>query len=133
MKIHSFRLKPGQDLKPEIEKFVKDNNIKAGFVITCVAGFTHVTLRMAGAEPDSQDIRKIEGPFELTSLVGTVSVNGCHLHATVTNKEGQAFGGHLKEDSPVNPTAEIVIGEDVSKTFYREMDDETGFKELIIK
>jgi predicted DNA-binding protein with PD1-like motif len=116
-----------------VEQYVNQNNIKAGFVITCVAGVKQATLRMAGAEPDNQDIRVFEGPLEVDSMVGTVSTNGCHLHVTVSNKEGQVFGGHLKENSPVYPTAEIVIGEDTERVYTREMDEETGFKELVVK
>jgi len=36
MKIYTFRIKPGNDLKSELETFVKAKNIQAGFVITCV-------------------------------------------------------------------------------------------------
>lgn len=133
MKIHTFRLKPGQDLKPEIEKYVNTHNIQAGFIITCVAGLKHATLRMADAKPDKQDIRTFEGPLEVTSLVGTVSVNGSHIHITVSDKEGAAYGGHLKENSTVHLTAEIVIGEDENATYTREQDEDTGFTELVIK
>lgn len=133
MKIHTFRLKPDQDLREGIEHYVQQYNIQAGFIITCVAGVKKVTLRMAGAEPESQDVRTFEGPFEVDGLVGTVSVNGCHLHIAVSDKEGRAFGGHLKENSPVYPTAEIVLGEDTEKIYCREMDEGTGFKELIIR
>jgi len=133
MKIHTLRLKPGQDLKPEIEKYLANNAIKAGFIITCVAGLKHATLRMADAKPDKQDIRTFEGPLEVTSLVGTVSVNGCHLHITVSDKEGVAFGGHLKENSPVHLTAELVIGEDENAVYTREPDETTGFTELVVR
>ena len=97
MKTHTFRLKPGQDLNTEIERFVTKAGIKAGFIITCVAGLEQATLRMAGAMPDKQDIRTYKGDYELTSLVGTVSTNGVHLHMSISDKEGQSFGGHLKE------------------------------------
>lgn len=132
MKIHAFRLKPGADLKAEIENFVKANNIKAGFIVTCVGGLSQACMRMAGALPDKQDIRKYEGDFEITSLVGTVSTNGVHLHMAISDKEGQSFGGHLKEGTITHPTAEIVIGEDENATYTREMDEETGFPELVV-
>ncbi|HEY8998736.1 MAG TPA: DUF296 domain-containing protein [Candidatus Saccharimonadales bacterium] len=32
MKFHTFRVKPGEDLKVEIEKFAAANNIQAGFI-----------------------------------------------------------------------------------------------------
>jgi len=133
MKIHTFRLKPGQDLKVEIERFVAEANIRAGFIITCVAGLEQATIRMAGATPDRQDIRTYKGDYELTSLVGTVSVNGVHLHMSISDKEGQNFGGHLKEGTIIHPTAEIIIGEDESTMYTRELDEETGFPELKIE
>ena len=133
MKLHTFRIKPSNDLKIELEKYVKANNIQAGFIITCVGGLSQATMRMAGAMPEKQDIRTYEGDFEITSLVSTVSVNGVHLHMSISDKEGKGFGGHLKEGTIIHPTAEIVIGEDKEATYIRELDGETGFPELIVK
>lgn len=127
MKLHTFRINPGNDLKTEIEKFIQTKGIKAGFIITCVGGLSQATMRMAGALPDKQDIRTYDGDFEITSLTGTVSVNGVHLHMSISDKEGQGFGGHLKEGTLIHPTAEIVIGEDETVTYTRELDEETGF------
>lgn len=132
MKIHTFRLKPATDLKTGIEQFVAAHAIQAGFVITCVAGLSQVALRMAGVVPDRQDIRTYSGDYEATSLVGTVSVNGVHLHMSIADTEGRGFGGHLKEGTIVHPTAEIVIGEDESVVYTRELDEETGFPELAV-
>lgn len=132
MKIHTFRLKPGSDLKREIEAFAKRHNIEAGFVITCVAGLSQATIRMAGAAPDKQDIRTLTEDFEVTSLVGTVSIHGVHLHIALSNREGQGLGGHLKEGTIIQPTAEIVIGEDGQTVYRREFDADTGFDELTV-
>ena len=133
MKFITFRLKPGSDLKSGIETAVSKYSIRAGFIATCVGGLEQVTVRMAGATPDSQDIRTITGNFEIVSLVGTVSVNGIHLHLSFSDKEGAVRGGHLKAGAIVSPTAEIIIGIVEDATFTREMDDETGFKELVVK
>jgi len=54
------------------------------------------------------------------------------LHITVSDNEGAAFGGHLKENSIVHLTAEIVIGEDENVVYSREPDEETGFTELVV-
>lgn len=132
MKIHTFRITPGGDLKAEIEAFVRQQRIEAGFIITCVAGLSQATIRMAGAVPERQDIRTLEGDYEVTSLVGTVSTNGVHLHIAISDSEGKGIGGHLKEGTIVHPTAEIVIGEDESATYTREFDAETGFDELVV-
>lgn len=52
---------------------------------------------MAGAKPDQQDIRTMNDEYEIISLVGTVSVNGSHLHLSFSDKNGDVMGGHLKE------------------------------------
>lgn len=132
MKVHTFRLKPGADLKTEIERYAQAKGIKAGFIITCVAGLSQACVRMAGAQPDNQDIRTYKGDFEVTSLVGTLSPDGVHLHMAISDNEGHSYGGHLKEGTIVHPTAEIVIGEDEHVTYARELDEATGFPELVV-
>lgn len=87
---------------------------------------------MAGATPTAQDIRTLKGDYEIVSLVGTVSVNGVHLHMSFSDSDGIVRGGHLKEGTLIHPTAEIVIGVDENAEMRREMDEETGFAELII-
>ncbi|MEK7152666.1 MAG: PPC domain-containing DNA-binding protein, partial [Patescibacteria group bacterium] len=111
---------------------ISKHAIKAGFIVTCVGGLEQATIRMAGAKPDAQDIRTMGGDFEIVSLVGTVSTNGVHLHMSFSNKNGVVQGGHLKEGTIIHPTAEIVIGVDETVTFKRELDQGTGFKELVV-
>lgn len=133
MKTFAFRLKPGTDIKKEIEAFATLNGLKAAFVVTCVGGLRQVTMRMAGATPEAQDIQTITEDLEIVSLVGTTGTNGSHFHIAVSDKDGKVLGGHLKGGAIVHPTAEIVLGEMEDATFIREMDDETGFKELVVK
>lgn len=132
MKTAAFRLKPGADLKQSIESYAMDNKI-SGSVITCVAGLESVVIRMAGATPDSQDVRTYEGKFEVVSLVGTLSPDGVHLHIAVSDKDGKVLGGHLKDGSIVGFTAEIVLGIEQDKKFSRQPDEQTGFDELIVE
>ncbi len=137
MKIHTFRVTPGNDLKLEIEKYVATNDIKAGFIMTCVGGVRCAVLRsadVASGRPSKQDILKFTGDndnnFEIVSLSGTVGTAGLHLHMAIADAKGVCFGGHLKEGTIVHPTAEVVIGEDEDVVYVREMDEETGFAEL---
>lgn len=136
MKLHTIRINPGKDLKLEIENFVAVNNIRAGFIITCVGGAARATLRSADVGLDKQDILTFKGPnknnFEITSLVGTVSTNGIHVHMSISDSKGRGFGGHLKEGTIIYPTAEIVIGEDERVVYTRELDQETGYPELVV-
>jgi predicted DNA-binding protein with PD1-like motif len=47
MKTYVCRFRPNQDLHKELDKFVKENDLKAAFIITCVGSLTKATLRMA--------------------------------------------------------------------------------------
>ena len=47
LKIFALRLKPGQDLRVELEKFAKERNIKAGFMMTAVGSLKKAALRLA--------------------------------------------------------------------------------------
>lgn len=69
--------------------------------------------------------------FEVLSLVGTLSSDGLHLHASLGDEEGEVRGGHLIR-AIVYTTAEIVIGDAPALTFSRDLDPRTGFKELAI-
>ncbi|MBD3251678.1 DUF296 domain-containing protein [Candidatus Uhrbacteria bacterium] len=132
MKQISFRLKPGDLLREEIERRASENDIKAGVLLSIVGGLKHAELRMAGSEPDAQSFMSFEGPFEIVSGTGTISKNGCHLHVSISDREGNVFGGHLRKGCAVAYTAEIVIGIFDDVVYTREMDEETGFKELNI-
>ena len=69
--------------------------------------------------------------FEVLSLVGTVSPDGLHLHASLGDEEGAVSGGHLVR-AIVHTTAEVVVGEASALAFSRVMDPDTGFKELVV-
>lgn len=140
MRIHTLRITPGKDLKQAIEAYVTECNIHAGFIVTCVGGLQKATLRSADispGKPSKQALLHFSGPndnnFEITSLTGTVSVNGVHLHMSIADKEGTVYGGHLKEGALIYPTAEVVIGEDTESVYARELDMHTGYAELVVR
>lgn len=131
MRIYTTRLKPGQEIISELLEIIKNENIPAGFIITAVGGFSHIKCRMAGATPDKQDIREYDGKFELVSMVGTLSKDGVHIHVSFSDETGKVIGGHLKS-GVVYPTLEIVIGIDNDSSYNRKLDEDTGFKELVV-
>lgn len=131
MRLHTFRLAPGQELRSTVEDFCRDKNIQSAVIVTCVASIVDPKLRMAGAEPDNQDIRDFNGDFEVVSLVGTIVGGDAHLHISCSDKQGKVIGGHLKS-AKVRFTAEVSIGEDEHATYTRQLDNETGFEELVV-
>jgi len=127
--IHAIRLNPGEDLKAGIEKLVKDKNIEAGWISTCVGSLTKYNLRFAN-QPDGNSR---EGHFEIISLTGTISINGSHLHLAVSDSTGTTIGGHLLEGNIIYTTAELVISFTDKYEFTRAKDGTTQWEELQIK
>lgn len=125
----TIRLKPGEDLKASMDSFIIRNKIRAACILTCVGSLEQACIRFANRKEADTLKRK----FEIVSLTGTLSLNGSHLHISLSDENGNTTGGHLKEGSLIYTTAEIVIGIMPDVSFERETDSTYGYKELIIK
>ena len=124
----SLRLRPGQDVKEELDKLVRDQHIEAGLLLTCVGSLTDVSLRLANQEKATT----YRGHFEIVSLVGTLSTSGSHVHLSVSDSTGRTLGGHLMAGNLIYTTAELVIGILPDVIFTREPDPTFGYRELVI-
>lgn len=129
MKIHAFRLTKGMDLKKSIENYVVENKIKSGVILSAVGCLYQVCLRTA----DGKTVKTINEDYEIVSATGTLSIDGCHIHISLSDINLKTIGGHLKDNCLVNVTAEIVLAEFDEYEFSREFDEATGYKELVIK
>ena len=140
---HAFRLQPDDSLKEclcQIAEIVfariPEDECSSLLVMTAVGSLKDVTLRLANATRNDGDkkgneIKRWQERFEIVSLVGTFSRDGsCHLHLSISDAEGNTFGGHLM-DGVVFTTCEVVLGSIQGVNFPREFDDRTGFDELI--
>ena len=127
--VHVLRLKPGQDLKGEIESFVKNKKIEAASILSAVGSLTQVKLRFA----NKNDATSLSGHFEVVALSGTTSRRGSHIHLAVADSVGKTTGGHLLEGSTVYTTMEIVLGVYPQVIFDRTLDPASGYKELDVK
>ena len=124
-----YRFRPGQDLFVEIRKAAEKHDIQAGCVVAIVGSVQQASIRFS----DHDEATRIEGNFEIVSLSGTVSVNGCHLHLSLSDYNGRTIGGHLKDGNLVYTTVEIVLGIFRDLRFERQFDPESGFPELVIQ
>lgn len=131
MKTIAKRLTDGQDLFVEIKKLVSEHDVQAGVILSAVGSLKQSTIRVPVIDGNVQYIHPQD--LEIDTLHGTVSNNGCHLHITVSDIEGNAWGGHLKEGCIIRTTCELVIGILEDKVFTREPDEQTGFDELVIQ
>lgn len=125
---HSFRLTKGMDLKKEIEEYAINNKI-SGVILSSVGCLTKLAIRLA----DGETVIEREEPFEIVSVMGTLSKDGVHLHISVSDSEGNTIGGHLKNGCIINTTAEVVMLEIDNVKFSREFDESTGYYELVVR
>ncbi|KAK9531916.1 hypothetical protein VZT92_011307 [Zoarces viviparus] len=133
LQVHAVRFGPGQELLGSLQAFVEEKRLRAPFIITCVGSVTKATLRLANATAtNTNEVIHLSGRFEIVSLVGTLN-RDAHVHVCLSDGEGRTVGGHVLGDLEVFTTAEVVVGEAVDLQFTREMDEKTGFPELVVQ
>ena len=125
----ALRLRPGDDLRIELERAFADAPERAGFVAASVGSLSRLALRHAGRD----EAGIVEGCFELVGLSGTLSVDGPHLHLLASDPDGRVAGGHVLPGCVVRTTAEVVIGLARGVRFTRPVDEETGHAELALE
>ena len=124
-----LRLRPGQDLKAELQAFAKTHSLRAAFLASAVGSLTEVHLRYANQDAGTRQ----SGHFEILSLSGTLAADGLHVHLSVADGTGAVTGGHLLDGCRVYTTVELVIGEATALTFARELDSTYGYRELTVR
>lgn len=124
----AVRLTQGDDLKQQIAQLVRMHGIHAGSIASCVGSLSQLNIRLA----DSVSTLKMLAPFEILALSGTLTHDHCHLHITVADDQGHAWGGHLLEGNLINTTAELMIHHYPQHRFTRQFDPNTGYSELLI-
>ena len=128
MENYTFRLKSAQDLFDSIGLFVHKKGIEAGCVMSGIGSLTRFTVRFADRELPTE----YEGPFEIVSLAGTVSIHGSHLHISVSDGDGKTIGGHLVSGCKIYTTAEIVLAAFPNTMYKREFAEDSGYEELVV-
>ncbi|WP_238387993.1 PPC domain-containing DNA-binding protein [Hymenobacter sediminis] len=128
LRTYALRLKPGQDLRKELLAFAEQHQLRASAILTGVGSLTTASLRLANQPGPTQ----YKGHFEIVSLVGTLSINGSHLHMSVADSTGRTVGGHLLDGNIIYTTVELVIGEMPELDFRREPDPTYGYQELTV-
>lgn len=129
MRVLAFRLHPHQDLRQRLQAIAVHHGIEAGFILSGIGSLRRASLRFA----DHPQPEHLEGPFEVISLNGTLSLHGLHIHMAIADPKGHIIGGHLCDGSIIYTTAEIIIGIADSQVFGRAIDNHTGFLELSIQ
>lgn len=127
LRIHVFRLRPGNDLLGSIRAYVNANHIQAAVLLSAVGSLTQASIRYAN-QPEAHIHT---GHFEIVSITGTVEEGGEHIHISVATGQGNMIGGHLMTGCKIYTTTEVTLGELLGVRFARETDTQgSGWDEL---
>ena len=122
----AIRLAPGEDLRLALTEAFEAEPEASGFVTACVGSLSRAALRHAGRD----EAAVTEAAYEIVSLSGTFSPDGCHLHAALSGEDGRMTGGHVLPGCLIRTTAEVILGLTDAVRFARAVDPATGYEEL---
>lgn len=123
----ALRLAPGEDLRRALEDQARARGWQAAFVLGGIGSLRPAAIRMAGAE----QALILEQDLELLTLSGSIGPQGAHLHASVGDASGKVTGGHVAYGCRVRTTAELLVAVLPGWQFARELDERTGYPELV--
>jgi len=129
MQFLPLRLRPGADLRAELEAALHQAGTDSAFVVCGIGSLIDARLRYAGKPAEAT----IAGPLEIVSLSGSLTRSGVHLHMSVSDASGRVCGGHVGQGNVVRTTAEILLALLPLGTLAREHDAATGFSELTVR
>ena len=121
------RIDKGEELLEEVKKVALAENVKLAEV-SALGAINDLTVGVFNTLEKKYYANHFEGPYEITSLTGTIStMNGeyyAHLHMSAGNDKGEVFGGHLNR-AVISATCEMVIRV-IDGTVDRRFSEEVG-------
>ncbi len=124
-----LRLVPGADQRAALEDIVRSRACSVVFGLQGICSLSVAQLRYAFIDEPAE----LRGDLEILTRVWSLSVDGAHLHMSVSDRDGRVFGGHVAKGCIVRTTAEILVAELAEHRFSRETDPLTGFPELVVR
>ena len=127
-KVHYIKFEKDQLLLESLTDYAKKYAIKTG-EISFIGAVQNVNVMYMNQDNKKYDKHTFEGGHEVLSGLGNISLlDGeafVHVHITVADKDGKAFGGHLDEGTRIW-LIEAVIKEPTlfGKGIERHFDDE---------
>lgn len=128
-----IRVDRGEELIEGIKTAVKKEKVRLG-IVSGIGAASSTTLGVYNVEEQKYYQSVFNGIHEITHLSGNISeMNGetyLHLHITISDEEGHAYGGHLNE-AVIGATSEIFI-QIIEGSVDRYKDEETGLNLLAL-
>ena len=109
--LHFIKLDKGEELIASITAFANEVGIKSGF-LTGIGVLKDVEIGYFDVKNARYDIKRLDGEFELLSLMGNIGTTdgsaSPHLHVVLGDNKCQCFGGHLLKGY-IGITCELVL------------------------
>ena len=133
-RVVALRLKPGTDVLLGLEEACKRSGINNGVILSAIGSldsphFCDVVEVPTKAGYGYGEVLHLTGPIELTNASGIICHDdegntNLHVHMTLTDRHGNAHGGHLVERTKVLLTVDVIIGEISGVIMGRKFDNE---------
>ena len=127
-KVHYIKFEKDQLLLESLTDYAKKNNIRTA-EISFIGAVQNVNVMYMNQENKKYDKHTFDGGHEVLNGLGNISILDdepfVHVHMTVADKKGNAFGGHLDEGTKIW-LIEAVIKQPIffGKGIERHFDDE---------
>jgi len=122
------KLPHGSDILTELGNFCQEKGISTG-IFTAIGAVKNATLGFYNQTEKKYYKHYIDQPLEIVSLSGNISIKDekpmVHSHIVLSDKDGNAVGGHLMSDTIVF-ACEFWIFELEGERLVRAYDEVTG-------
>lgn len=134
--IMALRIPPGEDVLESIINVCKKNSITNGVIMSALGSWKKAAFCNPTDLPDGKvgygaPTVLQEGYYELVNLSGMICNDKDgnilpHIHLTISDEQGNSYGGHMQSGCEVLITTDIVIGIFNGIVMGRRFDDELG-------
>ncbi len=126
------KLSKGENLFAALKEIIEKHDIVSGLVISGIGMLRNIELGYYSGE--EHEPKRFKRPRELLALHGSITTGEeivIHLHCALSDENYDVIGGHLI-DAEVAVVAELVIAKLSKIELGRELNPETGLKELSV-
>ena len=130
----ALRLKPGTDVLLGLQEACERNGINNGVILSAIGSLNGVQYCNPVELPTKAgygygEILHLTGPIELTNASGIICHDddgntNLHDHISLSDRHGNAHGGHLVEGTKVLLTVDVILAEIEGLVMGRKFDEE---------
>ena len=134
-RVVALRLRPGTDVLLGLEEACKRAGINNGVILSAIGSLDGVQFCNPVELPEKKagygygETLHLTGPIELTSASGIICHDDAgntnlHVHISLSDRHGNAHGGHLVEGTKVLLTVDVILAEIEGLVMGRKFDQE---------